>query len=285
MRNPVNPRRISSVSLQPDVVDGIVLWTKNPLPMLDKLDALADYPYYVQFTLTGYGPDVEPGLPDKDTVLLPAFIYLAQRIGPQRVVWRYDPLFLSRRYTAAYHAERFAAMAAQLQGYTHKCIISFMDYYKGTASHMQGLGMLPFGEADMRQLAAKLAAIAQHHGMKMETCAEKLDLAECGIGHAQCIDADLLAQIGGYPLQVDKDKNQRAVCGCASSIDIGQYDSCAHGCLYCYANHSAKAVQANLQGHLVSSPLLCGEPSEQDIITERKVASSKVLQTDLFYQL
>ena len=103
VRNPMNAHQVSRVSLDPALVDCIVFWTKNPAPMLEHLDAFAAYPYYFQATLTGYGRDVEGNLPDKHEVLLPAMKELAHRIGPERVVWRYDPILFNEKYTPQYH--------------------------------------------------------------------------------------------------------------------------------------------------------------------------------------
>ena len=130
MRNPMNPRQISRVPLNPSAVDAFVFWTKNPGPFLARLKDLAGYPYYFQFTINPYGPEAEPGLPDKMGVLVPTFQRLADTLGPHRVIWRYDPLLLGGRYTPAYHLEAFERLAKALAGYTRKCIFSFMDTYR-----------------------------------------------------------------------------------------------------------------------------------------------------------
>lgn len=139
VRNPMNVHSVSKVALSPEVVDAFVFWTKNPLPLMKRLDELAEYPYYFQFTLTGYGKDIEPGLPDKKQVLLPAFKELAAKTCRQRVIWRYDPIFFSSRYSAEYHLECFEALAAELSGSTERCVISFMDEYRNTKRNAQKL--------------------------------------------------------------------------------------------------------------------------------------------------
>lgn len=132
VRNPMNAHQISRISLSPEVVDGIVFWTKNPTPMLDKLDALRDYMYYFQFTLNSYGTDVERNIPSKNNVIIPAFQRLSDLIGPGRVIWRYDPIFLSKTYTMNYHIRYFEELAKRLSPYTKKCTISFLDIYRNT---------------------------------------------------------------------------------------------------------------------------------------------------------
>ncbi len=129
VRNPMNAHQISRINLSPSVVDCIVFWTKNPKSMMERLDELKDYPYYFQFTLTGYGKDVEPGLPDQRTERISIFKELSEKIGRNRVIWRYDPLLISKKYTAEYHGKAFEEMAYRLSGYTRKVIISFMDFY------------------------------------------------------------------------------------------------------------------------------------------------------------
>ena len=102
VRNPLNTHQISQIKITPDIVDCIVFWTKNPIPMMARLDELNRYQYYFQFTLTGYGNDVEKNLPDKKTVMIPAFRKLSQNIGKDKIIWRYDPIFFSKRYTMNY---------------------------------------------------------------------------------------------------------------------------------------------------------------------------------------
>ena len=275
VRNPMRFHQISKIALTPEVIDGIVFWTKDPRPMLKRLDALRRYSYYFQCTLTPYGRDVELNLPDKSGVLLPALQQLAQKIGPERVIWRYDPIFLTAKYSAAYHLHAFDAIARRLFGYTHRCVISFLDDYRNTQARMRGLGLLPLTEAQMRALAEQLSEIARHNHMEMESCAEAIDLSDCGIAHGHCIDRTLLEKLTGCPLDLPKDKNQRPACGCAESIDIGLYDTCQNGCLYCYATHSPAAAARHAAAHDPDSPLLFGTLLPGDMVHERPIASCK----------
>ncbi len=277
VRNPVNFHQISRISLSPEVVDGMVFWTKNPIPMLDSLQLLKDYPFYFQFTLTAYGRDLEPGVPSKNDAIIPGFQELSRRIGPERVIWRYDPILLTPKYSAEYHVRYFGELAKRLSGYTSKCVISFVDLYR----HL-GKQFLPLGTAEIYQLAGRLSDTAQKYHLTLETCAESLDLSQFGIRHSHCIDGELLERLIGAPLSLSKDKNQREACGCVASIDIGMYDSCANGCKYCYANHSATAVRKNIQAHDPSSPLLCGSIQPDDVVTERKIQSCKITQSSLY---
>ena len=282
VRNPMNLHNVSKVRLTADVVDAFVFWTKNPLPMARRLDELAEYPYYFQFTLTGYGAEIEPGVPDKRRVLLPAFKDLAVRLGKKRVIWRYDPIFFSKKYTAEWHLACFEALAAELNNSTERCVISFMDSYRNTKRNAQQLDAVETGSEELYDFAGQLARIAAKYGLKLQTCAESMDLMALGITPSACIDKALLEDIGGFKLDVKKDANQRAECCCAASIDIGSYNTCPGVCLYCYANYNAPLVQTNIAAHNKTSPLMSGTLTPQDVVTERKMKSCKIMIDSLF---
>lgn len=278
VRNPMNTHQISKISLAPDVVDAIVFWTKNPAPMLSKLDALKDYMYYFQFTLNSYGADAERNIPNKKDFVIPAFQRLSDLIGPERVIWRYDPIFLSKTYTMDYHIRYYEKLAKLLSPYTKKCTISFLDFYRNTEKNMASLALTEFPAEKQEQLAKSIAEIAYSYGLRIDSCAEGIDLQQYGIEHAKCIDDRLLERLIQCPLSIKKDRNQRPECGCVESLDIGAYDTCRNGCRYCYANHIEKALGANVGKHNPESPLLIGEVGTEDKITERKISSCKVNQ-------
>ncbi len=253
--NPMNPKQVTRVDLTYEAVDGLVLWTKNPLPMLPELRGLEPYPCYFQFTLTPYGRDIEPGLPDKHE-LMDGFIRLSGEIGRSRVIWRYDPILLTPRYDWGFHLDAFSQMAEKLSPYTEKCIFSFLDSYRCMAKAARELGV-QYPSADRQAgMARELAGIAGRYGLRLETCAEPLDLSVYGIHRARCIDAGLLSRISGWPVKAGKAASQRPECGCAQSVDIGMYSSCQNRCLYCYANHSAKALEESARLHDPEGPML-----------------------------
>lgn len=283
VRNPMNIHQISKVSLSPEVVDGIVFWTKNPIPMMNRLHELDNrYMYYFQFTLNSYGKDVEANIPSKNDVIIPAFQDLSRMIGAERVIWRYDPIILTEKYTIDYHLEYYEKIAKRLSGYTKKCIISFVDLYRNTRSNTKGLGILPFGNNEMLKLSERLVEIAQEYDLTVESCAEKINLEQFGIQHGHCIDCSLFEQLLGYRLNIDKDKNQREECGCMASIDIGMYNTCKNGCKYCYANFSSKSVIGNYSAHDPTSPLISGSIMPDDIVKERTIKSCKDCQISLY---
>ena len=282
VRNPFNAGQISRISLAPEAVDCIVFWTKNPGPMLGRLDELSAYDFYFQFTLTGYGPDVEAGLPDKQRVLIPTFKQLARELGFGRVVWRYDPIFISRRYTPEYHLKAFAKIAGELTGYTDLAVISFLDMYQKIRKNMERLGMEPTGTEEMLCLAGSMAKIAADCGMAIEACAEAVDLSSAGIAHGSCIDPARIERLTGLRIQCRKDGNQRAECGCAESVDVGAYNTCLNGCAYCYANFSRARILENSRAFDQNSTVLGPPLKPEDVVRERAVRSFKVRQLSLF---
>lgn len=278
VRNPRKPHLLSRISLDRSVLDGIVFWSKNPLPMIPYLSLLDGIPYYIQFTLTSYGQDVEPGLPMKNSVLVPGFQKLSSQIGSKRLVWRYDPIFLNETYTVEYHCKYFERLCQKLSSYTDTCIISFLDSYRNTQRNQKRLSMRAPNRDEIYLMAKSFSDSAKDTGISLFTCAEKIDLSGKGIRHASCIDQIRMEQIGGYSLNVKKDQNQREACGCVESIDIGAYNSCTNGCLYCYANYAKDLCKTQHYKHCPDSPLLIGVPTEEDRIVERKVISIQKAQ-------
>jgi DNA repair photolyase len=242
VRNPMNSNQVRNVSLAPADVDCIVFWTKDPTPMLDRLHLLQDYKYYFQFTITPYGKDIEPNLPSKMEII-DTFLKLSDKTGKERIIWRYDPILLSAGINIDYHWARFHDLAGQLAGRTEKCVISFIDMYRHIRGRMADDSVRPPDVSEMRELAEHLSRIAQTHQMKVATCAEKIDLADSGIEHGKCIDDHQIAELTGEKLKIAKDKYQREFCGCVASIDIGEYNTCRHGCRYCYANVNQKKIE------------------------------------------
>lgn len=234
----INPysKETKRISLKKEDVDCFVFWTKNPIPMFEDLNKLDGYTYYFQFTLNSYGTDIEPNVPSKGKTMIPAMIDLSKRIGNNRIVWRYDPILITKKYTVEYHIKYFEALASKLQGCFHHCVISFVDVYGKNQANFQKLGMRPPTDDEIDQIAAAFSAVADKYGFNICTCSEKIDLDKYHMTHGKCIDTELIEEISGQKLDLKKDKNQRSNCGCAPSVDIGKYNSCTHNCAYCYAN-------------------------------------------------
>lgn len=282
VRNPMNIHQVGKINLSPDVVDGIVFWTKNPIPMMNRLSELEKYTYYFQFTLTAYDRDAEPNIPSKNNVIIPGFQKLSKAIGRERVIWRYDPIFFNDHYTMEYHCKYFQVLAAKLGNYAEKCTISFLDVYRNTERNVKPLNIQTETEEMQIEILQRFAEIAKEYGIYIDTCAEKIDLGSMNIAHACCVDKERFEKNGNCKLTLGKDPNQRSECGCVASIDIGAYNTCKHGCLYCYANYSQNTVRRNSMAHNPNSALLFGEVSEEDFIKERDMKSCKENQLTIF---
>lgn len=281
VRNPMNPRQVSEIRLSPETVDCIVFWTKNPEPMLKRLEELKGYPFCFQFTLTGYGADVERNVPDKQTVMASVFRRLSEKIGRERVIWRYDPILFTEKYSPEYHLELFEKLAGDLKGYTKRCVISFVDTYAKNRRNLAALRMYDLDRLQLHAFVRRLSLIAAENGMETGSCCERLDPEGCGIKHSCCIDRELIEKIIGCETDLCRDKNQRPGCGCMESVDVGAYDTCRNGCIYCYATRGAAAGNPGSRYDPLS-PLLCGELTEGDRVTLRRMKSVRKEQLSLF---
>ena len=271
VRNPMNPHQVSKIDLSPEVVDCIVFWTKNPEPMITRLGELSAYHYYFQFTLTGYGKDIERNVPHKKEKMILIFQKLSDKIGNQKVLWRYDPIMFTKTYTPEYHLKAFGQIACALNGYTKKCIISFVDVYAKNKRTMKTLGAYELKDNDLMQFSKQIYEMARENNITVASCAEQIDLSACGIEHNCCIDKDLIEKITKRHFHISKDKNQRTECGCVESVDIGAYNTCKNECCYCYANDNQERVMNNCRNYDANSPILCGTIMLDDKVTERKV--------------
>lgn len=272
VRNPLNIHQVSRIVLSPDVIDCIVFWSKNPKPMLNRLDELKDYMYYFQFTINPYDKGLELCVPRKEGIIN-TFKELSEKIGPKRVIWRYDPILLTDSMGIDYHLRYFEEIAKRLKSYTNTCVISFVDLYKKTQRNLHDTTARVPSMKEMMEMAAKLSLIANRYGITVQTCAEDIALETIGVKHGKCIDNALIEDLLGVKLVVSKDPNQRKECGCVQSIDIGEYNTCAHGCKYCYANFKDGVVAKNRMAHNPNSPLLIGTLGPDDKVSDRKLFS------------
>lgn len=274
--SPYNRKKVSRIRLSPQTVDCFVFWTKNPEPMLPYLRMIDQlgYSYYFEMTVTDYEKEIEPGLPTTEDSIA-TFILLSERLGKKRVDFRFDPILLTEKYSLSYHIEKFDMLCEWLHKYTTRCIFSFVDSYKGC----------PFQEMEEEEkigVAQGLAKIAAKYNLPLYTCAEKMNLESLGIRHAACIDRKKAEEVAGYKLDLKKDKGQRPECGCCESIDIGMYDTCVHGCRYCYATASLFSAKNKKKEHDPESPILIGNLRGDETITDREIRSSRDNQLSLF---
>ena len=238
--NPFNPHTISKVSLLPEDVDAIVFWTRNAKPLiphLDELDSLG-YKYLFLYTLTGYPRILEPGCPDIDDAVL-TMRMLSDIIGPDRIIWRYDPIFISSLTPVDYHLYNFQDITNKLNGYCKRVIISLFDPYKSAlrriVKRIPDIKIVDDPEQDelLTELISGMLEVCKDCNMEIKSCCE--DLMRFGVGAGACIDGELLQQLFNIEIKTKKDPGQRINCRCIQSKDIGIYNTCKHGCIYCYA--------------------------------------------------
>lgn len=281
--NPYNPKMISRINLDPAVVDCIVFWTKNPNPMINKLDELKDYKYYFQFTLNPYGKDIENHLPSV-SLRIEIFKRLSEKIGKEKVVWRYDPLLINKKYDISFHKDAFSEIAYGLKDHTERCMLGFIDHYHHIRNHVSKLDINPLTNEEIEELAISFKhTMDQYPSIEFDTCTKKVDLTHLSIPSGLCVDKQLIERITGYPISAKKDKNQRNICNCIESIDIGTYESCLNGCIYCYAiKGNYNTAEFNSRKHDKNSPMLIGNVSDGDTIKEREMRSLFDGQLPLF---
>lgn len=281
--SPYNPKMISKVRLDPSVVDCIVFWTKNPAPIIAKLDKLQDYKYYFQFTLNPYGEKLEINLPSI-AKRIETFKRLSDKIGKDKVIWRYDPILTNEEYNVSFHKETFARIADGLKDHTERCMLGFIDHYQHIRAAVGQFNIKPLIKEDIEEMAISFRqTMNAYPTIELDTCTVKVDLRHLGIPTGLCIDKALIERIIGYPILAKKDKNQRHVCNCTESIDIGTYESCLNGCVYCYAiKGNYNSVEYNMKKHDKNSPLLIGHLLEDDVVKEREMRSLRDNQYSLF---
>lgn len=268
-KNPINRKQISRINLSPERIDCIVFWTKNPVPMYRSLDKISAYDYYIQYTLNLYDGDIEPAILAAKESRIDVFRSIADAIGADRIIWRYDPVIISGKYTAEYHLQNFGNIAESLAGYTKRCVISFLDFYDRIENNIKEAEIFPATADQKHYIAENFADIARKYKIAVAACSEDSDFSQYGILPSKCIDGDLIYHLFGKKVNCIKDKNQRPLCGCAGSFDIGAYDTCFNRCIYCYANRSAKKAVESYNIYDPDSPLLCGVIRGDEKIFER----------------
>lgn len=265
VRNPFNQNLVSRIYFED--VDLIFFCTKNPKPILDKLEIIKK-PILFHVTLTPYKEDIEPNVPNKKE-LIENIKRLSRIIGKENLVIRYDPVFISKRYNLEYHKKMFERVCTLLEGYTERILISFIDDYKNVRNNKEYLKHQELTEKDYEEIGKSFSKSAHSHGMIVHTCFEDRNLCEFGFDEGECLSHEL-----AYILTGKKYKNWTArkekKCNCVEMVDIGSYNSCKHFCKYCYANYDEKKVIVNAKLHDKNASLLIGNIKESDIIKRRK---------------
>lgn len=276
VRNPFDRRKVRRVSLLPGDVDAIVFWTRNAAKIINNFSLFDDVglKYYFQYTVTGYPRRLEKSVP-RPLDAIETFKKVSDLLGPERVLWRYDPILFSNFTEIDEHKRLFAKIASLLGRYTRRVTISFADIYKKTERNLKLIDGLEYEDILLKRPAVEeltkfMADVAGAEGLKIQTCSEAVDLMHLGVAHAKCIDDQLLYALFGISVGAEKDKGQREECGCIKSVDIGEYNTCLHGCAYCYATFNKQMAVKNSSQHDPHSPFLTGPAPREEEIRERQ---------------
>ncbi|WP_295585031.1 DUF1848 domain-containing protein [uncultured Lamprocystis sp.] len=288
--NPFNSKQISRVELNPRETI-FVFWTRWAKPFIKHLDELEQLGcrFYFQYTLINNPKAIDPNSPSLEKAI-DGFRCLADRIGAERLIWRYDPILLSQTTDHDFHLQNFSYIAERLSGATKRVVVSIVDPYDKAARRMDQLGKTqpsfryrPYQTELDLPLFRNLAGIARNNELTIQSCAEEIELLAAGIQPGKCIDDDLIRTLFEIDVTHAKDKGQRSACGCVESRDIGMYESCLFGCAYCYATQSFAAAEKNHASHNPESESLlgnhCAPPAKA---ASRSSSISIPFQPDLF---
>lgn len=283
VRNPYAKNHVYSYKLDPELIDCIIFTTKNPRPMFRNLEKIDKFNQYWHVTITPYGKEIEPNVPPVDEVI-DSFKFLSERLGKEKVTLRYDPIFISEKYSLEKHIESFDYILDSLSDYTTEAIISFIDLYEKTKRNFPNAKEVT--QDERLRIGEEFAKIGEKYNIKVKTCVEGTELERFGIDSSGCMTKEVLEKAINKNLNIPKQKARNGECYCLLNNDIGEYNTCDHGCLYCYANSNKRLVKRNLKLHDPKSPLLIGQIKEDDIIIERKqescISNEKTKQTRLF---
>ncbi|HZJ03292.1 MAG TPA: DUF1848 domain-containing protein [Thermoleophilia bacterium] len=263
--------QVYRVSLRAEDCLALILWTRNVRPLLPHLEELTagGHRFYFHYTVNGYPREVDPHAPPLGAAAV-AFRGLAEAVSPERVMWRYDPVVFGSTMLTDYHVERFDTISAQLAGLTTRCYLSFVDMYGKTqrnvdrANNALDLGLRRPSAAEQRDLLAKLAPIAAKRGLTLHACCDAPS-PDLGVRRARCIDPEVIDRLGTMPHAPLKAAPTRTGCGCVEAVDIGAYDTCVFGCVYCYATNSREAAIGRRSRHDPADSILWRPQSLQGV--------------------
>lgn len=267
-RNPLFPNNVSKISLNPKDVDCLMFCSKNYKPMLKYMKEINEkYRIICHYTITAYDRDVEPYVPSIDESIK-TLIELSKIVGKEKILWRYDPILLTKKYTVEKHLETFEYMAKQIAPYVQRAIFSFVEMYKKLDYNMPEI--IPFKEEYKIKILEGIGKISKKYNLYIQTCGTDENYEQYGIHVSGCTTPEILEQANNVKYKNVKAKPMRKGCHCIPSIDIGAYDTCLNGCKYCYANKRPELARENVKLHDKNSPLLLENIKETDKITEAK---------------
>ena len=265
-RNPLFPNKVIRYELKPELVDCVEFCSKNYAPILPRLHEITSkFNTHFHYTITAYGKDVEPGVPSIEESIK-TLVALKKLVGREQIVWRYDPILLTEKYTTKLHFETFRKLAEQLAPHIERCIFSFVEMHRKVKMNMPEI--IPMNDADKEKIAEGIGKIAAEFGIFIQTCGTNGDFSKYGIHRSGCMTLEMLGKANNVEFRDLKHKGTREGCHCIESRDIGCYDSCLNGCKYCYANINPRKSAENFKLHDPNSPILLGDIRETDTIQQ-----------------
>lgn len=262
VKNPYNKNKVTKIDVSSENVDCLVFWTKNAIDFmkhLKRIDQLK-YVYYFQYTITSYEKDIEK-LKYPKTDIVDNFIQISKMVGKERVILRYDPILISKKYSVEYHLKAFKRLIEVLHPYTNKVVISFLDIYPKIENRLKtnGLRKPTFEEIDL--IAQAFSKLANQYGLVLATCAEEVDLSKYDIIKNSCVDAELIEKITNTKLSKFIKANKRKDCLCLQHVDIGEYETCLSDCTYCYATSD----KVKLNNYQSSNEFVTGQLKDEEV--------------------
>jgi hypothetical protein len=255
--SPFNSSQVSTIDLSPQAVDVIVFWTRFPRPFFPYINELATlgYRFYFQYTILNNPRILDRRSPGLEQAV-ETFCELSNMLGAERVIWRYDPIVLSNLTDVHFHAENYARIAQSLRGFTHRSVISIMDFYPKTTKRFTELTDAGFQlvsndliPSELGKLIPSLVQSAHENGMEIFSCAEPFNLNNYGVLPGKCVDDEYINKVFHIAVNHEKDPGQRKVCGCVISRDIGMYNTCLFECAYCYATQDFEHSRSRYYQH------------------------------------
>ncbi len=280
-RNPFAGENVYKLSLKPEDVDCLLFCSKNYQPILKHIGDIDEkYNILCNYTITAYGKDIEPKVPPINESIK-TLKRLSDIVGSNKILWRYDPILLTEKYTVEKHLETFGYMAEKISPLVYRCIFSFVDMYKKVEENMPEI--IPLTEEDKVKLLKGIGEMSERYNLYTQSCATNESYEKYGIHAAGCTTREILEQAHNVVYKNVKGTGIRENCHCIPSRDIGAYNSCLSECKYCYANRKPDIPKKVIKLHDETSPLLLGHLKEEDNLIETKVIRYiEPKQTSLF---
>lgn len=276
-RNPAYPTKVQKIILDHEHIDAIMFTSKNYIPSMELIKKLdKEYPCLYHYTITAYDKDIEPGVPDY-TDRVENIKELSNVVGKEKVFWRYDPVFLTKKYDLLYHQMAFGTACANFGSYVNRSIYSYVNLYEKVKRHMPELE--EWTDEKKKEIAVVLGQEAKLYKVPIQTCNCNLDLTEYGVGKSGCITKEIITNVLNLNVKDLKPNGSLGCTHCYPVVNIGEYNTCLNKCRYCYASSDFDSCEKNNSKHDPVSPYLIGHGNFLDEIVERK--NQNIISTDL----